>query len=91
MILALRDYRRQTGHFDKIVSVGMLEHVGPGNFGTYFRKVRELLNANGITVIRSIGVHASQSLAPENYFPGRLSAITRPDGRGARNAGAGNT
>jgi len=57
VILALRDYRRQTGHFDKIVSVGMLEHVGPGNFGTYFRKVRELLNADGIAVIHSIGVH----------------------------------
>ena len=55
VILALRDYRRQTGHFDKIVSVGMLEHVGPGNFGTYFRKVRELLN--GVAVIHSIGVH----------------------------------
>jgi cyclopropane-fatty-acyl-phospholipid synthase len=57
VILALRDYRRQTGHFDKIGSVGMLEHVGPGNFGTYFRKVRELLNADGIAVIHSIGVH----------------------------------
>ncbi|MGB2463061.1 MAG: class I SAM-dependent methyltransferase [Candidatus Puniceispirillaceae bacterium] len=57
VIPAMRDYRRQTGHFDKIVSVGMLEHVGPGNFGTYFRKVRELLNADGIAVIHSIGVH----------------------------------
>ena len=58
VILALQDYRRQTGHFDKIVSVGMLEHVGPGNFGTYFRKVRELLSADGIAVIHSIGVHS---------------------------------
>lgn len=57
VILALRDYRRQTGQFNKIVSVDMLEHVGPGNFGGYFRKVRELLNVNGIAVIHSIGVH----------------------------------
>ena len=57
VILAPRDYRRQTGHFNKIVSVGILEYVGPGNFGTYFRKVRELLNADGIIVIHSIGVH----------------------------------
>ena len=55
--LALRDYRQQTGHFDKIVSVGMLEHVGPRNFKTYFRKVRDLMDANGIAVIHSIGVH----------------------------------
>ena len=56
-IVAQRICRCQTGHFNKIVSVGMLEHVGPGNFETYFRKVRELLNADGIAVIHSIGVH----------------------------------
>ena len=55
--LTLRDYRQQTEHFDKFVSVGMLEHVEPRNSKTYFRKVRDLLDANGIAVIHSIGVH----------------------------------
>ena len=35
----------------------MLEHAGPRNFKTYFRKVRDLLDANGIAVIHSIGAH----------------------------------
>lgn len=37
----LRDYRQQTGQFDKIISVGMLEHVGPANFHTYFRQIKK--------------------------------------------------
>ena len=56
-ILTLRNYRRQTGHFDKIVSDGMLEYVGPDNFEIYFRRVIELLSADGIDVIHSIGMH----------------------------------
>jgi cyclopropane-fatty-acyl-phospholipid synthase len=54
---AHRDYRKQKGKFDKIVSVGMLEHVGPTNFKTYFRQIKRLLRQNGIAVVHSIGVH----------------------------------
>ena len=42
LAFALRDYRRQTGQFDRIVSVAMLEHVGPSNIPTYFSTVRRL-------------------------------------------------
>jgi cyclopropane-fatty-acyl-phospholipid synthase len=39
----LRDYRDQSGMFQKIVSVGMLEHVGLANFSSYFNKIKSLL------------------------------------------------
>ena len=39
----LRDYRDLQGSFDKVVSVGMFEHVGPKNYDTYFTNVRRLM------------------------------------------------
>ena len=49
------DYRNLEGRFDRVVSVGMLEHVGIGYLGTYFQKVRELLAEDGFAYIHSIG------------------------------------
>jgi cyclopropane-fatty-acyl-phospholipid synthase len=49
------DYRQVAGCFDRIVSVGMFEHVGVSHYGTYFKKVRDLLSQNGVAVIHSIG------------------------------------
>jgi cyclopropane-fatty-acyl-phospholipid synthase len=51
----LQDYRDMPGPFDRIVSVGMFEHVGIGHYETYFRKVRELLADDGVMVLHSIG------------------------------------
>jgi len=49
------DYRKIVGRFDRIVSVGMFEHVGVSHYGTYFKKVRELLSENGVALIHTIG------------------------------------
>ncbi len=51
----LRDYRDQTGTFDRIVSVGMFEHVGVAHFPQYFDTVRRLLSDDGVAVIHTIG------------------------------------
>ncbi len=51
----LTDYRLVTGEFDRIVSVGMFEHVGAPNFRTYFDKVRQLLKPDGVALIHTIG------------------------------------
>jgi cyclopropane-fatty-acyl-phospholipid synthase len=51
----LQDYRKVGGRFDRVVSVGMLEHVGVNHYGTYFRKVRDLLTDDGVAVIHTIG------------------------------------
>jgi cyclopropane-fatty-acyl-phospholipid synthase len=50
-----RDYRKVTGRFDRIVSVGMFEHVGVSHYLTYFRKIRELLSDDGVALIHTIG------------------------------------
>lgn len=51
---ALRDYREVEGTFDRIVSVGMLEHVGAKFLPEYFHTVARLLNAGGVAMIHSI-------------------------------------
>ena len=50
-----RDYRELTGTFDRVVSVGMMEHVGMDQLGEYFLKVREMLAPGGFAFIHSIG------------------------------------
>ncbi len=51
----LQDYRLVSGRFDRIVSVGMLEHVGKDHYGEYFAKVGDLLADDGVALIHTIG------------------------------------
>ncbi|MEX0759080.1 MAG: cyclopropane-fatty-acyl-phospholipid synthase family protein [Tistlia sp.] len=51
----LIDYRQKSGPFDRIVSVGMFEHVGKANYDEFFSKLRDLLAEDGVAVIHSIG------------------------------------
>ena len=51
----LRDYRDLTGQFDRIVSVGMFEHVGQPHFQEFFDNVSRLLTDDGVMVLHSIG------------------------------------
>lgn len=51
----LMDYRDVQGPFDRIVSVGMFEHVGVPHYRTYFAKVRDLLAPDGVALIHTIG------------------------------------
>jgi cyclopropane-fatty-acyl-phospholipid synthase len=81
----LRDYREERGTFDRIVSVGMFEHVGAPHYRTFFTKLRSLMNKDGVAVLHSIG----QSRGPDvinpwirkHIFPGAcipaLSEVTR--------------
>jgi cyclopropane-fatty-acyl-phospholipid synthase len=50
----LQDYRKVQGQFDRIVSVGMMEHVGAPMLGTYFARIRDLLAPDGVALIHSI-------------------------------------
>ncbi|MEI9901750.1 MAG: cyclopropane-fatty-acyl-phospholipid synthase family protein [Hyphomicrobium sp.] len=51
----LQDYREVEGSFDRIVSVGMFEHVGPRFYQAYFNKCRQLLKPDGVMVLHTIG------------------------------------
>jgi len=70
----LQDYRAVSGRFDRIVSVGMFEHVGIGYYDAFFAKVAELLTDDGVMLLHSIG--RSDGPSPTNpwiakyIFPG---------------------
>jgi cyclopropane-fatty-acyl-phospholipid synthase len=51
----LRDFRSEMGQYDRIVSVGMFEHVGTPHYGSFFRKLRDLLPDDGVAVLHAIG------------------------------------
>src|SRR6185312_1868566 len=51
----LRDYREEKGSYDRIVSVGMFEHVGIVQFQTFFNTVRGLLEEDGVALVHAIG------------------------------------
>ena len=55
--LLLQDYRSLRGRFDKIVSVGMFEHVGAKNYDTYFATVQRLLAPEGLFLLHTIGLN----------------------------------
>lgn len=70
----LKNYQDLKGaQFDRIISVGMFEHVGKGNGGQYFGKVAELLVPGGISVLHTITQQfprATDAWVDENVFPG---------------------
>ena len=81
----LIDYRRVTGRFDRVVSVGMFEHVGPAHYRTFFRKCRELLSDDGVMLLHTIGrmgepgvtdAWTAKYIFPGGYNPA-LSEIVR--------------
>lgn len=53
--IILEDYRDLNEQFDRIVSVGMFEHVGPKNYATYFDVVKRNLKPDGLFLLHTIG------------------------------------
>jgi cyclopropane-fatty-acyl-phospholipid synthase len=51
----LRDYREESARYDRIVSVGMFEHVGAPHYRQFFAKVKSLLADDGVALLHSIG------------------------------------
>ncbi|MBG1231934.1 SAM-dependent methyltransferase [Aestuariivirga litoralis] len=70
----LEDYRTLTQKFDRIVSVGMFEHVGVGHFPEFFKKCSELLKPDGTMLLHSIGRSdgpgATSAWTKKYIFPG---------------------
>ena len=52
---ALQDYRNEEDQYDRIVSIGMFEHVGIKYFKTFFKKTNDLLKDNGVFLLHTIG------------------------------------
>ena len=70
----LMDYRDVAGSFDRVTSVGMLEHVGKAFYRTYFRKIREVLRPDGIAVVHTMarmgGPGTTDKFMQKHIFPG---------------------
>jgi len=75
-----KDYRGVSGHFDFVVSIGMLEHVGKSYWNRYFKKINQVLKPDGKAMIQSIVYKGddfkkyanSASFIRLNIFPGGL-------------------
>ncbi len=69
-----KDYREIEGPFDRVVSVGMFEHVGRPNYETFFKRIAHLLTDDGVALIHSIGRMDGPGLTPawtrKYIFPG---------------------
>ena len=70
----LCDYRHLQGSYDRIVSVGMFEHVGIGHYKNFFSKINDLLADDGVAVLHSIGrldgPGATNPFIAKYIFPG---------------------
>lgn len=59
--ILLQDYREVTGVFDRVVSLGMFEHVGKKNYRTYFAKAASVLADDGLFLLHTIGTNKTES------------------------------
>jgi cyclopropane-fatty-acyl-phospholipid synthase len=67
------DWRKVQGRFDRVVSVGMFEHVGPKQYAVFFRKWRDLLAPGGLSLLHTIGRMSPLRMDPwivKYIFPG---------------------
>jgi len=71
---AHRDYREENGQYDRVVSVGMFEHVGPTGFASFFGTLKRVLKPDGVGVLHAIGTMGpkggSDSWIRKYIFPG---------------------
>ena len=69
-----KDYREMSGKFDRVVSVGMMEHVGPKNLKSFFKKCSDLLTPDGVMLHHTIGSTFSKNVTDPFFdkyiFPG---------------------
>ncbi len=88
--IELVDYRELSGHFDRIASVGMFEHVGPKNYEAYFGAARRLLNEDGIFLLHTIGVDVTSAhtdpwidryIFPNGKLPSAIELTQALEGR----------
>ena len=87
--IRLLDYRKASGSFDRIVSVGMFEHVGRKNYRLFFEKAAELLKPEGLFLLHTIGAETlskstdafiNKHIFPNNKIPNRNEVSRASEG-----------
>ena len=88
----LADYREETGTHDRIVSIGMAEHVGAPHLDTYFQRVHDLLAPDGVALVHLIGLNAppaytgpflAKYIFPGGYTPALSESMAAIERSGA--------
>lgn len=88
--IKLQDYRAVTEKFDRVVSIGMFEHVGVKNHATYFSAVRSCLKENGLFLLHTIGSRQTRKtndpwiekyIFPHSIIPSATQVIAAMDGK----------
>jgi cyclopropane-fatty-acyl-phospholipid synthase len=88
--IRLTDYRALEGRFDKVVSVGMFEHVGPKNYAAFFATVERVMRRDGLFLLHTIGnydtTHTTDAWIDKYIFPNgkipsarQIAAAVEPD------------
>ena len=87
--IRLDDYRKATGTFDRVVSIGLMEHVGPKNYRGYFELVDHLLAPDGIAFVHTIGGNKARTqidpwvdkyIFPGSTLPSLAQLVTAMEG-----------
>lgn len=87
----LRDYRDERDRYDRIVSVGMFEHVGPSDYDNYFSAMAHALKPDGVALLHSIGIMGPEGgsdpwirkyIFPGGYCPTLSQAIAAAERAG---------
>ena len=87
----IEDYREMQGRFDRIVSVGMFEHVGVGYYKTFFKHCARLLDDNGVMLLHTIGRTSgpgatnpwiAKYIFPGGYIPALEEIVPAIEGAG---------
>ena len=88
--IRLQDYRELDGTYDRILSVGMFEHVGPRNYPTFFAIARRCLRADGLFLLHTIGGERSVArtdpwiekyIFPDSVLPSARQITAALEGR----------
>lgn len=86
-----RDYRQERGLYDRVVSVGMFEHVGPSGFEPFFATIQRVLKPDGVAVVHAIGTMAATGgsdpwirkyIFPGGYLPTLSETIAAAEKKG---------
>lgn len=87
--IKLQDYRSLDGKFDRILSIGMFEHVGYKNYRTFMEKTKRLLKEDGLLVLQTIGANRStvrtdpwieKYIFPNSMLPSPVQITTAVEG-----------
>lgn len=87
----LRDYRQEKGQYDRVVSVGMFEHVGSSGFDDYFSTIQRVLKPDGVALVHAIGTMAPKGgsdpwirkyIFPGGYLPSLSETISAAERSG---------